>query len=214
MRLAIKQIVDLIAAVIVLPAVLLYALSASIVGRNSAFPGWSQLFSLFPGTTGVYLRRAFYWFVLPRCGRDACVSFGTVFSHPTARIGNGVYIGVGCMIGDVTLEDDALVGSHVSIINGRAQHGTARLDIAVREQPGVYPRVTIGRDTWIGDRAIVTENVGQHCIIGAGAVVTRPVPDLAIAVGNPARVTGHRTTEVGQRDAPASPPRLPIESIG
>src|SRR4051812_9489856 len=100
-----------------------YSFLAMILGQAHAFPAWSQLFSLLPGTTGVYLRRAFYRLVLPLCGRDACISFGTVVSHPTAAIGDRVYIGIGCMIGDATLEKDVLVGSHVSIINGRHQHG-------------------------------------------------------------------------------------------
>lgn len=98
------------------------------------------------------------------------------------------------MIGDVTIEEDVLVGSHVSIINGNRQHGIARLDIPVREQPGEFPRITIGRDTWIGDRAVVMADVGKHCVIGAGAIVTKSLDDYAIAVGNPARVIGSRKT--------------------
>jgi acetyltransferase-like isoleucine patch superfamily enzyme len=96
------------------------------------------------------------------------------------------------MIGDVTLEDDVLVGSHVSIINGNRQHGIDRLDTPVRDQLGQYPRITIGEDSWIGDRAIVMSNVGKHCVVGAGSVVTKPVPDYAIVVGNPSRVQGFR----------------------
>ncbi len=96
------------------------------------------------------------------------------------------------MIGDVTLEDDVLLGSHVSVINGNRQHGIERLDVPIREQPGEYPRVTIGRDSWIGDRSIVMANVGKHCVIGAGSVVTKPIPDYAIAFGNPACVVRYR----------------------
>jgi acetyltransferase-like isoleucine patch superfamily enzyme len=105
------------------------------------------------------------------------------------------------MTGDVTLEDDVLVGSNVSIINGRRQHGVERLDIPVREQPGEYPRITIGADTWIGDRAVVTADVGKHCIVGAGAVVTKPVPDFAIVVGNPAKIQGFRQSSSATRIA-------------
>jgi acetyltransferase-like isoleucine patch superfamily enzyme len=108
------------------------------------------------------------------------------------------------MLGDVTIEDDVLIGSHVSIINGRRQHGIDRLDIPVREQPGEYPRVVIGMDSWIGDRAVVTADVGKHCVVGAGAVVTKPVPDYAIAVGNPARVQGYRF----ESNDPMPPPCL------
>jgi len=189
---SVKQLAEIIAAAAVVIPVVVYRVHARLAGVERAFPGWSQLLSLLPGLVGVYLRRAFYRMVLPTCGRDVCISFGTVFSHPTASIGNRVYLGVGCMIGDVTLEDDALVGSHVSIINGRRQHGIERLDIPVREQPGEYPRVVIGEDSWIGDRAIVTADLGKHCVVGAGSVVTKAVPDFAIVVGNPARIKGFR----------------------
>ncbi len=181
-----------LAALLVLPSVMLFRLAALALGRDRAFPGWSQAYSLLPGLTGVYLRRAFYRWVLPECGAGACISFGTVFSHPTARVGRNVYVGPFCCLGDVTLEEDVLIGSHVSVTNGSAQHGTERLDVPVREQPGVWPRVTVGRDTWVGDRAIIMADVGRHCVVGAGSVVTKPLPDYAIAVGSPARVVRFR----------------------
>src|SRR6516225_4704265 len=192
MRRVLKTAADGVALLLVLPAFLLYGLGALLLGRQRAFPGWSQAFALLPGLSGVYLRRAFYRLALPRCDADACLSFGTIFSHPTAEVGRTVYVGPYCSLGDVTLEDDVLIGSHVSVANGGAQHGTERLDVPVREQPGKWPRVTVGRDTWIGDRAVVLADVGQHCVIGAGSVVCNPVPDYAIAVGVPARVVRYR----------------------
>lgn len=193
-----KQLANACAMCIAAIPVLCYRVTSMLLGSNHVFQGWSQLFALLPGITGVYLRRAFYRYVLPNCGSDICISFGTVFSHSTATVGDRVYVGVYGMLGDVTLEKDVLIGSHVSIINGRNQHGIERLEVPIREQPGVYPRVTIGEDSWIGDRAIVTENVGKHCVVGAGAVVTKPVPDYAIVAGNPARIIGSRKATPAQ----------------
>jgi len=195
MKTTIKTIANVVALLLVLPGVLCYAIHALAAGSRRAFPGWSQAFSLLPGVTGVYLRRAFYRMVLARCDTDASITFGTVISHPTASIGRKVYVGAFCCLGDVTLEDDVLLGSHVSVANGPAQHGIERLDIPIREQPGVWPRVTIGQDTWIGDRATVLADVGRHAVIGAGAVVTKPIPDYAIAVGVPAKVVRYRNAE-------------------
>ncbi len=192
MKTVCKSLANALAGLLVLPIVLVYWLSSLLIGEPQAFTDCSQVMSLLPGLSGIYLRRAFYRFVFPHVGRNACINFGTVFSHSGASIGNAAYIGVGCMIGDVEIGDEVLIGSHVSIINGNRQHGIDRLDIPVREQPGEYPRITIGEDTWIGDRAIVMVDVGKHCVVGAGSVVTKPLEDHAIAVGNPARVIGSR----------------------
>jgi acetyltransferase-like isoleucine patch superfamily enzyme len=136
--------------------------------------------------------------VLPRVGADVWISFGTTISHPTAEFGRSVYVGPYGMLGDVTLEDDVLLGSNVSIMNGSEQHGIERLDIPIREQPGRWPRVTIGCDSWIGDRSIVMADVGKHCVIGAGSVVTKPIPDYSIAVGSPAKVVRDRREKLAQ----------------
>jgi acetyltransferase-like isoleucine patch superfamily enzyme len=193
MRRFFKIVAESVAVVVVLPALALYRLSQPILGSNQAFAGWSQAFGLLPGVTGVYLRRAFYRLAFRRVDGGAWIGFGTVFSHPDCVIGRKVYVGAYCCLGEVTLDDDVLVGSHVSIMNGSSQHGIDRLDIPVREQPGRWPHVTIGRDTWIGDRAVIMADIGQHCVIGAGSVVTRPIPDFAIAVGNPAKVVRYRS---------------------
>lgn len=192
MRNRLKQLVDLCCTVLILPAVMLCRLQAPLIGADAAFAGWSQGLSLIPGLSGVWLRRAFFRLVTARCDRDVCVSFGTVLSSREVVLGAGSYIGHFCSLGRVTIEPDVLIASHVSIMNGCHQHGTARLDVPIREQPGAYPPVTIGRDSWIGEHATVAASVGRHCVIGAGALVLSPVPDYAIAVGVPARVIGDR----------------------
>ncbi len=188
MKRLVKQFVELLATLAVLPAVLACWIGIRLAGPERGFAGWSQLFALAPGLTGVFLRRAFYRMVLPRCGTDCCLTFGTTISHPTARIGDRVYVGANCSLGDVSLEDDVLLASHVSVMNGSQQHGIERIDVPIREQPGVFVPVRIGRDSWIGERAVIAANVGRHCVIGAGSVVTKPIPDFAIAVGVPAKV--------------------------
>ena len=197
-----KTTAGAIAIAIVLPAAAAFRLSAVLIGSEKAFPGWSQAFSLLPGLTGQYLRRAFYSLVLDRCGGGACITFGTIFSHATASVGRNVYVGANCSIGSVTIEDDVLIASNVSIMNGSSQHGIERLDIPIRDQPGEFVPVTIGEGSWIGERATVAADVGKHCVIGAGAVVTKPVPDYAIALGVPARIVRFRNAEVAGNGTP------------
>jgi acetyltransferase-like isoleucine patch superfamily enzyme len=195
MKAAIKSAARGLALLLVLPCYLAFRLGSLVLGSDKAFPGWSQGFSLIPGIAGVYLRAAFYRLLFPRCAADAWIGFGTVFSHSTVEVGARVYVGPYCSLGDVTLGDDVLLGSGVSVSNGSRQHGIARLDIPIREQPGEWPRITIGGDSWIGDRAVVLADVGTGCVVGAGSVVTRALPDYAVAVGAPAKVIRYRQAQ-------------------
>ena len=187
-----KSAVRTLCAAMISPAVAVYRVHSQMIGSARAFPGWSQLLSLIPGTSGVYLRHAFYRRSLRFCKEDASIGFGTIFSHPNAAVGETAYIGHYCSIGDVEIGRDVLIASHVSIMNGCRQHGIDRLNKPVREQPGVYEPVSIGEDTWIGERATVAASVGRHCVIGAGSLVLSPIPDYAVAVGVPARVIHDR----------------------
>lgn len=180
--------------IVAAPAVLACRLQSAVLGEVGAFAGWSQLFSLLPGISGEYLRHAFYSLAAGQCEDGVCIGFGTIGSHPGLRMGRSVYIGNYCSLGDVTIEQDVLIASHVSVMNGCRQHGTSRLDIPIREQPGELEPVTIGEGSWIGERATVAADVGRHCIVGAGSLVLNPIPDYAIAVGSPARVIGDRRT--------------------
>jgi len=59
-------------------------------------------------------------------------------------------------------------------------------------------RLEIGHDAWLGAGSIVTSKcnrIGIGAVVGAGAVVTRDVPDFAIVAGNPARILRYRFPE-------------------
>jgi len=58
-------------------------------------------------------------------------------------------------------------------------------------------RVSIGNDVWIGCHSVIMPGItiGHGSIIGAGAVVTKDIPDYAIAAGNPAKVMRYRCSE-------------------
>jgi virginiamycin A acetyltransferase len=188
MRRFLKSAVIGSAVLAVLPLWLLYRLEALLIGADKAFYGWSQLMSLFPGLPGNQLRFAFYKLTLASLGRDACICFGATFAHPGIRIGRGAYIGPHCNLGLCEIEDDALLGTGVHVMSGTGQHGTGDLDTPIREQPGSLKQVRVGADSWVGNKAVIGADVGRKCIIGAASVVVKPLPDFAIAAGNPAKI--------------------------
>lgn len=65
----------------------------------------------------------------------------------------------------------------------------------------------IGNDVWIGGNAIIlpsVSSIGDGSVIGAGAVVTKDVPDFAVVVGNPAKIIKYRFPEEIRKKVKAS----------
>lgn len=193
MKKIIKKVAYILSIIIILPAVIIFVILKIVSKGEKPFQFFSQTFSIIPGIVGEYLRKAFYKFTINKCPEDCCISFGTVFSTSKVSIGHGVYIGLYCTFGNVTVGENALIGSNVDIISGRRQHRFEKLDLPIREQRGEFCEVRIGEDTWIGNSAVVLENIGKGCVIGAGSVVINPIDDLSVAVGNPANVIKKRT---------------------
>lgn len=70
-----------------------------------------------------------------------------------------------------------------------------RLGVVDRDELPEYEPLVIGNDVWIGLHAILLpgcRRIGDGAIVGAGAVVTKNVPDFAIVGGNPAKVIKYR----------------------
>jgi acetyltransferase-like isoleucine patch superfamily enzyme len=194
-RPALKQAAFWLATVAILPALASYWLRAAVLGRDRALEGSTQALALLPGLIGRYARRAFLARALATCHPTATVEFGTLFSSSRARLDENVYIGPRCHLGFVHLERDVLVGAGVHIPSGGDTHGVEDVGRPIREQVREKQEVTIGHGTWIGSAAVIMADVGHDCVVGAGAVVTRPVPPRVVAAGVPARVIRHRSAE-------------------
>lgn len=105
------------------------------------------------------------------------------------ELGKNVYINFNCTILDcakVTIGENTLIGPNVQIYTA-----THPLNPRARLEGKEFARpVKIGSNVWIGGGAIILPGItiGDNAVIGAGSVVTRDVPPLTVAVGNPARV--------------------------
>ncbi len=87
----------------------------------------------------------------------------------------------------VEIGANTLIGSDVLITD--ENHGIGRENI-YRDNKLSVNEVKIGKNVWIGDKAVILPGVtiGDNSIIAAGAVVTKSVPEESIAAGNPSRV--------------------------
>lgn len=85
-----------------------------------------------------------------------------------------------------------MMGPDVTILS--QTHNIERTDIPMGKQGMREAEVIIGNDVWIGMRSIIMPGVkiGDGAVIGAGAVVTKDVPDYAIVGGVPARIIKYR----------------------
>ena len=192
MRECIKSCLRGIALFAVLPFLLSYWCRSAIFGRDRALEGSSQSLSLFPGLIGQYLRRAFLMQVLAGCHQSVVVEFGTLFSQSGAILEENVYVGPRCHLGLVHIEKDALIGPAVHIPSGGQTHGTDDPSEPIREQEHKRTMVRIGAGAWIGSAAVVMADVGKNTVVGAGAVVTKPLPDNVVSAGVPAKVIRQR----------------------
>lgn len=168
------------------------------------FPFVSEALSRVPFSLGWKLRRAVFARVLPQIGADAVLHFGVILEDERTRIGADVWISSHCYVDYAHIGDSVLIGPQAVLLAGGKQHRVDRLDIPIKQQgnPPKQP-LLIGRGAWIGANATVMAEVGHDAIVGAGAVVTKPVPPLAIVAGNPARVLRMRNAnENAQEVAP------------
>jgi len=97
--------------------------------------------------------------------------FTVIYGHGGTRIGNGVRIAAHAVI---------IPANHVAGTDDRPLHVS-----------GITARgIEIGDHVWIGAGVKVLDGVhiGRHSIVGAGSVVTRSIPENAVAVGVPARI--------------------------
>jgi UDP-2-acetamido-3-amino-2,3-dideoxy-glucuronate N-acetyltransferase len=125
-----------------------------------------------------------------------------------AKLGNGVKIQNNVAIyGGITVEDDAFLGPScvlTNVTNPRSQVSRKSL----------YEKTLIKRGATIGANATIVCGItlGRYCFVGAGAVVTKDIPDYGLVLGNPGKLSGYMSrhghklifNELGMASCPES----------
>jgi acetyltransferase-like isoleucine patch superfamily enzyme len=123
---------------------------------------------------------------LRSCSRDCEISFGAFFAHSQAAVGRWAGIGPYCVIGRAVIGEGTRLGPAVQILSGGQQHkrdSEGRLTDEGRK----FEEIVIGEHCWIGASAVVLANVGDRSTVAAGSVVVKPVAPGIVVGGNPAR---------------------------
>jgi UDP-2-acetamido-3-amino-2,3-dideoxy-glucuronate N-acetyltransferase len=125
---------------------------------------------------------------------EKCNIGQNVVVSPGVKLGNGVKIqnNVSVYTG-VICEDDVFLGPScvfTNVVNPRS----------FIERKSEYKETVIGKGASIGANVTIVcgHNIGKYALIGAGAVVTKHIPDYALVVGNPARMLGY-VCQCGER---------------
>jgi acetyltransferase-like isoleucine patch superfamily enzyme len=114
------------------------------------------------------------------------------------EIGNGVFIGPGTTLyghGGITIGDRSLIAMNCCILS--SEHTVPSRTKFIRDMPDKRLSTRLGTDVWLGASVVVLGGVsiGNGCVVGAGAVVTKDLPDYSISLGVPAVVRSYRGEE-------------------
>lgn len=129
---------------------------------------------------------------LDKCGKDLRVKKGGSIS-PNSQVGSFSEIGTNAVIqSNCFIGSNVIMGPDVKIYS--KNHCFDRIDVLIKDQGELLHETYIGDDVWIGANVIITPGcmIGNHVVIGAGAVVTKNIPDYAVIGGVPAKILKYR----------------------
>lgn len=111
--------------------------------------------------------------------------------HGQLQIGERCFVNGGATLyanSAITLGDHCLIGEGVRIDDGNYHQVEEGIE------PAIIP-ITLGRNVWVANNAIILPGVslGDHSVVGAGAVVTKSFPARSLVAGNPARLVRELT---------------------
>ena len=186
---------------------------------------WAEAFLRFlPGRTGIAMRRLWFQRRFRKSGRIS-IETGCEFVFPQAISLNGM-VGIGkngyfsaeggsIEVGDhssfnVNVHINAAIGGAIrigescligpNVVMRTADHRYDNVDLLIRQQGHVTGDIEIEDDVWIGANVVILGGIriGKGAVVGAGAVVTKDIPSMTVALGIPAEVVKCRGKELSE----------------
>jgi len=116
-------------------------------------------------------------------------------------IGNNVHLGPGCELdgaGSISIGNGVIFAPEVCVYTRTHNFNSPDLRAIPYDNRMLIANVIIDDYVWIGRRVIVLPGVqiGKGAVVGAGSIVSKDIPDYAVAVGNPAKVVKYRDSIV------------------
>lgn len=116
-------------------------------------------------------------------------------------LGNQVSISSSCTLfssNSLTIGNQTMVGAYSYLLSGGEYDMDSKVPFAEQDGMCTNGPLKIGHNCWLAARVTMLDaagSIGDHCVVAAGAVVTKPLPAHSVAMGIPARIVKHLKKE-------------------
>lgn len=144
--------------------------------------------------------------IVDRWERATKLGFGSGTSiYDSSLVFGNPHVGINCWIGPFTIVDGSgglTIGNYCTLSAGVHiySHDSVSQTLTSGQRPIDRQPVKLGNNVYIAPHALVTKGVtiGNHCVVGAWALINQDIPDYSIVFGQPGKVVGR--VEINEND--------------